>query len=460
MIKHNGHILFLTMLFLTGTALADTHYVIKDNAGAASPFTDWTTAASNIQQAIDDALCEPDDTVMVAGGIYNTGARALASQLTNSLALGGGITNRVAVTKVITVRAFSTNWADTVIEGAPDPNTVSNGPAAIRGVYLTNGAALVGFTVTRGYAYSNYSSYFGCGGGVFCGGDNSVVSNCLIVSNYASCGAGFFGGTVRNCFIAINRARDSITSTAQSGYGGGGATLWGSSATIRDCVFSNNYGHRSGGGFYGLCRVYDSTFVYNAGNNGNAAGGGINGGGSGFVSNCVIMFNSAQAGGGGVANADAYGCLIANNYNRNNDAGGYHGKLIVNCTVVSNISATASMSRAAGVSGTPYITNCIIYFNYRATVLSNYNPNATSYYSCTYPAPELGDHNITNDPAFVDVAGKDYHLTPDSPCINKGINQGWMDTALDMDGHRRIIEGTVDIGAFEFLHRGTVFTGR
>ena len=109
-----------------GLASADTHYVVKGNAGASSPFTNWMTAASNIQQAIDDALCVTPDTVLVSNGVYNTGGQ-----------LVGSYSNRVAVTKVITVMAASTNWADTVIEGAPDPATGGQGPAAIRGVYLT-----------------------------------------------------------------------------------------------------------------------------------------------------------------------------------------------------------------------------------------------------------------------------------------------------------------------------------
>ena len=96
-------------LVCTGPAFAagDTHYVVKDNSGAGSPFTDWATAASNIQQAIDDAACVAPDTVLVSNGVYDTGATVRPA---------GASSNRVVISKAITVRAFSTNWAETVIQ--------------------------------------------------------------------------------------------------------------------------------------------------------------------------------------------------------------------------------------------------------------------------------------------------------------------------------------------------------
>jgi parallel beta-helix repeat protein len=44
-----------------------------------------------------------------------------------------------------------------------------------------------------------------------------------------------------------------------------------------------------------------------------------------------------------------------------------------------------------------------------------------------------------------------YRLTYSSPCIDAGTNQAWMSGATDLDGHPRILYGTVDIGAFEFF---------
>ena len=72
---------FMVLALAAGRAFADTHYVVKDNAGAATPFTNWTMAASNIQQAIDDAACVAGDTVLVTNGVYDTGGVAAARRV-------------------------------------------------------------------------------------------------------------------------------------------------------------------------------------------------------------------------------------------------------------------------------------------------------------------------------------------------------------------------------------------
>lgn len=82
----------------------------------------------------------------------------------------------------------------------------------------------------------------------------------------------------------------------------------------------------------------------------------------------------------------------------------------------------------------------------------------TAFTNCCASINLPGPDNITNYPAFVNPAG-DYRLQPDSPCVNAGINLNWMDGMLDMDGHSRIDRWTrrVDMGAYEYLHSGTLF---
>jgi hypothetical protein len=67
----------------------------------------------------------------------------------------------------------------------------------------------------------------------------------------------------------------------------------------------------------------------------------------------------------------------------------------------------------------------------------------------------VGD--ISADPLFVDRLGGDYHLRQLSPCVNVGLNGAAALPLVDMDGQPRIWDGTVDIGADEFvLVPGTV----
>ena len=53
------------------------------------------------------------------------------------------------------------------------------------------------------------------------------------------------------------------------------------------------------------------------------------------------------------------------------------------------------------------------------------------------------------DPVLLNPAGLDFRLATNSPCIGAGSNQAWMATALDLDGAARIVNGTVDMGAYE-----------
>ena len=60
-----------------------------------------------------------------------------------------------------------------------------------------------------------------------------------------------------------------------------------------------------------------------------------------------------------------------------------------------------------------------------------------------------GTGNITNKPAFLDLAGGNLRLASNSPCLNAGDN-AFAPGATDLDGRARITGGTVDMGAYEF----------
>jgi predicted outer membrane repeat protein len=68
-----------------------------------------------------------------------------------------------------------------------------------------------------------------------------------------------------------------------------------------------------------------------------------------------------------------------------------------------------------------------------------------------------GGGNIDSDPLFVsdpDIVNDDYgdlHLTDGSPCIDEGVNGDFTSDDTDMDGETRIANGTIDIGADEFV---------
>jgi hypothetical protein len=57
-------------------------------------------------------------------------------------------------------------------------------------------------------------------------------------------------------------------------------------------------------------------------------------------------------------------------------------------------------------------------------------------------------HNLTTDPKFVNAAGGDFRLRPDSPAINKGVSLS--EVTYDYAGVPRPQGSGYDIGAYEY----------
>ena len=160
-------------------------------------------------------------------------------------------------------------------------------------------------------------------------------------------------------------------------------------------------------------------------------------------------------------------CAIAGNQSLHDEFDGsgvllLDGGTIESCTAADNYSAATNgcavraevdEEEGGGATSCGEMRNSIVWGNSNA----NYAPADVAAatldlveYSC---APELTagvNGNQNGDPQFVDAAGGDYRLAEGSPCIDAGANQGWMAGALDLGGGERIVDGTVDMGAFEF----------
>jgi hypothetical protein len=215
--------LTITILLLAVSNLsAATLYVSLESTNPTPPYTNWVTAATSIQAAVNVAAI--NDAVLVANGVY-----------------AGG----VSVTKALAL--LSVNGPQF---------TIINGGGTNRCVDLTDGASLTGFTLTNGYQY-------GYGGGVACASPNAFLTNCLIVGNSAGDRGGASGGTLYNCMLSNN--------SAYSGSGGGAG--W---CTLYNCTLTGNSAGWGGGA--------DSSTLYNCTLSGNSAayyGYGYGGGASG-----------------------------------------------------------------------------------------------------------------------------------------------------------------------------------
>src|SRR5262249_15004074 len=142
-----------------------------------APYTNWSIAAGNIQDAIDVAA--PGDEIVVTNGVYASGGRAVY----------GSMTNRAALNKPVFVHSVNGPQV-TMIQGRQLPGT-TNGDGAIRCAYLTNGAVLAGFTLTNGATRTaGDGNSEQMGGGVWSENAGGSVSNCIVINNSAGSGGG------------------------------------------------------------------------------------------------------------------------------------------------------------------------------------------------------------------------------------------------------------------------------
>src|SRR5882724_3160631 len=232
--KPRSLVFFTAVLLLAsaGRTSCATYYVDQNSTNSTPPYTNWATAATNIQDAIDAAVA--GDEVVVTNGLYATGGRAVYGTMTS-----------VAVDEPLLLRSVN------------GPQfTVIDGRHSNRCVYLTNGASLYGFTLANGFAAQN--SY---GGGLYCQSVTAVISNCVLsgnsVANYGD-GGGAYNGTLNDCTLSNNWAP----------YGSGGGAVGG---TLHNCTLSGNSADRGGGA--ASCTLNNCTLTGNWASGGGGAEG-------------------------------------------------------------------------------------------------------------------------------------------------------------------------------------------
>ena len=469
-----GATAFLLITFLHSTQAADW-YVALDGAGGG---TSWADATNSIQGAIIKSAV--GDTVWVSNGVYEVGG------ITNYPS-GSLLTNRIAISKAITVRSKDNDPVNTVIKGAWASNGNTNGVDAVRGVYMVANSKLIGFTITNGATLVNTSpawmtTHFDvCGGGILCPNITTpVISNCVITGNSAYGGGGiYYGGggawygTFYNCSFIGNLTLGAPSAGGTSGGGARGSILFNCALTgnlgkyggacgygtvMSNCVLTANIGQAGGGAAWGT--MYNCSVISNKSNL-------IYGGGVYYSTlySCTLTGNTApnNMAGGGAYDSILYNCLLTGNYaGYGGGAGLSSASKLYNCTVVGNKSGVYG---GGGVYG-GVLSSCVVFFNTSLEVNSNWfgSPFVNS---CTAPAAS-GAGNIAANPMLIDkgsnygtnhVAGN-YRLEADSPCIDTGTNMSWMTngtiTSKDMDGKLRIQYGIVDMGAYETVLGGIV----
>ena len=481
-----GAALWLTGVIVTGAE----KFVIP---GGAAPYDGdgWASAYSNLQAAVDACIGETSTIYMRHG------------QYINAPSPGPGHSNSISILSAVnlTIRG---GYTGVDMERGATPTILTKPTATYRVLYATNSTVtLDGLTMTNGVAQYGSGLYFvntavvitNCnissnkpgaaspaGIGIYAKGGGLTIANSRLTHNKSDYHVG--GGAVYAETAAVTLRNSTLGWNYASGNAllrGGGLYLNGGSAFVDTCTFASNnttsgtsMGSFQGGGIYALGAyslvVTNSTFQdnYASSANNNRFGNSLflAGTGTSTVHGCTFMSprnayclqevhvastgpatfwnNTFKLGTSNAVTKGAAGHLAMTNcliYGY-----GLSG-LVVTGGTASVASSTIANNGAWGVTnstGTVTLINSIVWGNTGGDL-----ENVGVSYS-TLQTSHAGDGNKLGPPLFANAGAGDFSLSlRTSPSVNAGLDQAWMDGALDLASQSRRQGGRVDHGAFE-----------
>ena len=398
-----------------------------------------------IQNAINYA--GSGDTVEVGPGIYSENINFME--------------------KDITIRSQYENDTDIsefIISGVDSASTVTI-------ENISNGAALIGFTITNGYGRgTSFEDFISMAadeetldsllthilkaGGISVGNASPYLRDLHITNNTARNVGGGIGLINSNSVIESCRISNNIIPDGE-GLGGGGVAINGGHPILIDVTIENNYvgsnmySLNGGGGI--LCGFslgddilqLDLEDVNIIGNTANI-GAGI-GALSGIITcNHLLLVENIGPYGSAISMGEPLGLVIGDITMSINNSTISHNTGLLGMGMIN----TAQMNAV----NTIFWDNGDMEF---APLPNNDQLNLDFNYTDAedqWP----GEGNINLDPLFFDVSSSDYTLSPTSPCIDAGTADTDMDGSDDIENYT----GTApDMGAFEFEEGGCGIEG-
>ncbi|MFO7959097.1 MAG: tectonin domain-containing protein, partial [Candidatus Brocadiia bacterium] len=469
--------------------LSDSELIyVRHDATGANDGSSWEDAFTTLQAALDAAGF--DDEIWVAAGTYkpthdyglDIGPRGRHFRLRNTVEIYGGFAGTETAREQRDWQANLTVLSgDIGVEGDTSDNCYHVFFHPSEAPYVNDTAVLDGFAITGGNADGDWPH--SGGGGMFNHASSPSVANCTFSGNSAGRGGGMYNynfsdANIVNSTFSGNTATEvgggtynyqsapTVTNGAFSGNeansGGGMANLNFSSPTVTNCIFSENSTDAGdGGGMYNTrsdATVTESTF---SGNSAGERGGAMhNSSCSPTVTNCAFTDNSAATYGGAMFNYEAgpgvTNCTFSGN--EANSGGGMHNAWvsspsITNCTFTRNAAtngpALACHSEGSEQPSSVTVLNSIVYDGMDA--IWNGDESKITINHSAVPPGWSGKENIHENPRFVDAEAGNLRLQAISPCIDAGNNSHLPEgVTTDLDGNPRIVNRTVDMGAYEF----------
>jgi predicted outer membrane repeat protein len=423
---------------------------VNANATGNNNGTSWKNAYTSLQDAIGSA--DFNSQIWVAAGTYKPSQsdRKISFQLKNGVAIYGGFTGDE--TK-LAQRDWQKN--STILSGEIGnlSNQNDNSYHVVDASNTTNSTVLDGFTITSGNA--NHSSY-NSGGGIYSKQSQAIFANLIVQQNYALDGGGLYSSDSLNQLYKVNFFDN------QANQNGGAIYTNNSHLIMSDSSFGQNHAEGDGGALFN----YNSNPILtkiNFGNNTAADEGGAifnDYQSNPAIFNSVFRGNAAIASGGAIFNhgstvdARYFNSIFDSNnsqlggaiYNYQSNSSG------VNNTFTNNQAKSGAAVYSEGDEDTKPAFNNSIFWGNQGTIDSDPIVNQEADTIVSYSLVEggySGKGNINRDPLFVDAKAGNLSLQANSPGINTG-NNVFVTSKIDLAGNQRIINQTVDLGAYEY----------
>ena len=411
-------------------------FVVQENENARWPYNTWETAATNLTEAFNTMILAdgPVPTITLSNGTYKVGQKAFI------LSFPIVVTSVEGPEKTV-VQAYN-----------PEDNDYS------RGIFrVQNARAQVdGLTLADAYVDPWVTGDSGASALRLSAG---VVSNCIIRnscasrSNYGAVSVS--GNALLTHSVIYGCSCDSATSSGAAQHGGGLAIM--GNGIVEHTVVSNCYSTSisldcAGGGVYQAGGILRDSQVLDCYVSGKAFEGSAIWQSGGLCERCVF---------GDTKHNVAYGAAVylTGGTNRNNLVRGawtsksaaqglvMAGGRFWNNTVVANGWCSTQASPIAAIVTGGDVRNCIFASNNGGDM----SADSAAHVACSRFEGASGAGNVSSDPKFRRPSKGDYTPKAGSLCLDRGDNSVWADETepVDIMGRRRVVGGTVDMGAFE-----------
>ena len=291
------------------------------------------------------------------------------------------------------------------------------------------------------------------GGGIYNHSPAVALSNLKIESNKS---AGFGGGMYNADSCSMEITDVSIINN-QANNGGGICNNIASSSVLTDVIIRSNQAVQDGGGMYNNRSSVVLDRVEFLENHAGQSGGGIFNmhqnqlGDVGIYTNCLFFKNLSDISGGAIYYDDGNGNF----------------PVFTNCTFSADSSPDGNVIYyyKDGIGTSPLFRNCIIDSSTTGNIAGGYlaGLNDIIFKYVLTPYPSLGTHLQNSDnllgqsPMFLNKAGGNFRLHPNSPAVNAG-NKIYYESinlpdishiTIDLDHRPRFNSLDVDLGCYE-----------